>query len=247
MRRGGDGEAELVLDSAENGGFDAAKGEIEAVDFWNWEMIFVWVALLDLFGDVWAARVGKAENFGDFVKTFAYGVVTRAADDFEMIVAFHVDNLGVTTTDNGCKKRELWIVTAEPVGVDVGFEVVSRIERLVVKDGEGAGGKGADEEAADEARSMSDGDSVDAVDSFIGVTERLFDDWIDGLDMAAGGNFWDDAAVFGVDIDLRHNNIGQDFLAVFNNCCGGFVARRFDTENFHLYNYTAKGFLSPAG
>ena len=52
----------------------------------------------------------------------------------------------------------LWV---EPAGVDVGFEVVGRVERLVVSDREGAGGKSANHEAADEARSMSNGDGVD--------------------------------------------------------------------------------------
>ena len=43
--------------------------------------------------------------------------------------------------------------------------------------------------------------------------------------MAAGGDFWDDATILGVDVDLRHDNIGQDFLSVLDNRCGGFVAR----------------------
>ena len=162
-----------------------------------------------------------------------------------MIVAFNVDNLSVTTADDGGKKWKFWIIATEPVGVDVGFEMMGRIEGLVVEDCERAGGEGADEETANEAWGMSDGDSIDAVDSFAGISKSLFNDRINGFDVAAGGNFWNDATVFGVDIDLRHDNIRQDFLSVFDNGGGGFVARRFDTEDFHLIHYTAKArFLS---
>lgn len=63
--------------------------------------------------------------------------------------------------------------------------------------------------------------------------------------MRASGDFWNDATVLGMDIDLRHNNIGQDFLSVFDNGGGGFVARRFDSQDFHLIHYTAKACFLP--
>ena len=43
--RGSYREIELVLDGAEDSGLDAAKGEIESVDFWNRELVFVWIAV----------------------------------------------------------------------------------------------------------------------------------------------------------------------------------------------------------
>ena len=46
---------------------------------------------------------------------------------------------------------------------------MGRVERLVVGDSESAGSKSADEEAADEAWSMSDGDGVDRIESLAGV------------------------------------------------------------------------------
>ena len=54
---------------------------------------------------------------------------------------------------------------------------------------------------------MSDGNSVNAVDSFAGVFEGFVDDWINGFNMGTGGDFWDDAAVFGMDVDLGYDNI----------------------------------------
>lgn len=49
----------------------------------------------------------------------------------------------------------------KPASVDVGFEVMDGVEGLVVKDGEGAGGEGADEKGAEQTRGMGDSDGVD--------------------------------------------------------------------------------------
>ena len=64
------------------------------------EMIFLRVTVFGGLADGWAARVGKTENFGDFVETFADGVVSGGADDFKLIVSFHVDDLGVAARDD---------------------------------------------------------------------------------------------------------------------------------------------------
>ncbi len=47
-------------------------------------------------GDGGTSRVGKTEDFGDFVEDFADGVVVGSADNFERIVVGHVNELGVT-------------------------------------------------------------------------------------------------------------------------------------------------------
>ena len=45
MRRSSNRKTELVLDGAEDCGFDATKGEVEAVDLRDRELIFVWIAI----------------------------------------------------------------------------------------------------------------------------------------------------------------------------------------------------------
>lgn len=79
----------------------------------------------------------------------------------KVVVALHIYNLRVATGNDESKKREFGLVTAEPVGVDVGFEVVGRVEGNVVQDGGSASGEGADEKRADEAWSVSDSDGVE--------------------------------------------------------------------------------------
>ena len=136
-------------------------------------MVFVWVAVFGGVSHRWATRVGKTEDFGDLIEAFADGVVSGGADNFEVIMALHVDDLSVATADDGGEKWEFWLVAAEPVGIDVRFKVMSWVERFVVDDGEGAGGKSAGEQGADEARGMSDGDGVDIVNGEVGVFESL--------------------------------------------------------------------------
>ena len=77
-------------------------------------------------------RVGKAKDFGDFIKTFADGVIAGGADDFKMVMLLHKDNLGVTARDNESEERKLNVGRVQPVGINVGFKMMNRKERLMV-------------------------------------------------------------------------------------------------------------------
>ena len=70
---------------------------------------------------------------------------------------------------------------------------------------------------------MSDGDGVDVVDSEAGIFESFIKDGLDSFDMRAGGDFWDDATVFGVNIYLRNNDVRQNMSAIFDNGGSGFI------------------------
>ncbi len=69
--------------------------------------ILLRIAVFSTSGDSGTARVGKAEDLGDFVETFADGVVAGGADDFEMVVGGHVEDLGVAAGDNEGEEREV--------------------------------------------------------------------------------------------------------------------------------------------
>ena len=51
--------------------------------------------------------------------------------------------------------------------------------------------------------------------------------------MRASGNFRYDAAIGSKNIDLRNHNITQNFMTIFDDRNGGFVTRRFDSQNSH--------------
>lgn len=74
------------------------------------KVVFVGVTIQGAFSNTGTTGVGEAEDFGDFVKTFTDGVIAGGADNFEMIVAGHIDNLSVPARDDKGKKGERRIV-----------------------------------------------------------------------------------------------------------------------------------------
>ena len=62
--------------------------------------------------------------------------------------------------------------------------------------------------------------------------EGFADDRDDLAEVFAGGEFGDDSAVFSVDVDLGGDDVGKDVTAVGDDGGGGFVAGRFDGEDF---------------
>lgn len=58
MRWSGDREVAIFLDGTQNGGFETAKREVETVDFWNWKLVSVGIALEGGGGDGGATWVG---------------------------------------------------------------------------------------------------------------------------------------------------------------------------------------------
>ena len=109
MRRVVKSDATFFLDGAEDGGFEAGEGEVEGVFcFGVGEGVFFRVAGFGGGGDGGAAGVGEAEDFGDFVEAFADGVVEGGADDVEVVVAGHADDLGVAAGDDEGEEGKFW-------------------------------------------------------------------------------------------------------------------------------------------
>ncbi len=94
------------LDGAEDGGLEAGEREVEAINLRMWERVFSRVAIESGLGDGRAARVGKAEDLGDFVEAFTDGVVAGGANDVELIMSGHVDDLSVAARDDKGEERE---------------------------------------------------------------------------------------------------------------------------------------------
>ncbi len=112
------------------------------------------------------------------------------------------------------------------------FEVVDGDEGLVEAEGEGFGVGDADEEGAGEAGAVGDGDGVEvAAVGDAGSAHGGADDGDDVAEVLAGGEFGDDAAVVGVDGDLRGDDVREDFAAGADDGGGGLVAGAFDAED----------------
>ena len=87
------------------------------------------------------------------------------------------------------------------------LDVIEGVERFLVDDGEGTGGQDADEQTAAQPGAVGDGDGVDVVPGAATLREGVVNHGVDGLEVAAGGDFGHHAAVFAVNVYLRHNNI----------------------------------------
>ncbi len=108
--------------------------------------------------------------------------------------------------------------------------------------GEGLGDGEADEEGADEAGAVGDGDGFEVVPGGGGALHGLADDGEDRLEVAAGGDFWDDAAEVGVEVILGGDDVGKELDAAVGGTAGGgaaddggggFVTARFEAEEEH--------------
>lgn len=125
-------------------------------------------------------------------------------------------------------------IVMEPVGVDVGLEMVNGVKGFVPENGEHAGGQGADEEGTQETRGVGNGNVIDIVLSEMSVGESLMDDGKDGFEMGTGGDFGDYTTISGKNINLRNDDIADDHGVVANDGGSGFVAGAFDSEDFHI-------------
>ena len=95
----------------------------------------------------------------------------------------------------------------EPVGVDVGFEMMNSVERFVPEDGESTGSKCANEERTKQARGIGDGDIVNIIFSEMSVVEGFVNDGEDSFKMGTSGNFGDNATIGGEDVDLGDDDV----------------------------------------
>lgn len=222
------------MDGAKDGGFKTAEREVETVDFWHRELIGFFVAFERGASNSGATWVWKSENFGDFIENFADGIVASAADDMKIVVALHIYNLRMAAGNDEGEEREFRFVATQPVGVDVGFEMMGRVKRNVVKNGGSAGSEGADKKGTDEAWGMSDGNCVNVGPIELSVSKGLVEDGIDGFDMRTSGNLGNNAAVGGMNIDLRNDDIGKNAVAIFDDGRCSFVTRTLNSKNAHI-------------
>ena len=234
MRWRSDGKITVILDGAKDGGLETTEREVETVDFWHRKLIGFFVAFECGASNSGATWVGKSENFGDFIENFADGVIASAADDMKIVVVLHIYNLRMAAGNDEGEERKFRFVATQPVGVDVRFEMMGRVKRNVVKNGGSAGGEGADKKGADEAWGMSDGNGVNVGPIELSVSEGLVKDGVDGFDMRTSGNLGNNAAVGGMNIDLRNDDVGKNAVAIFDDGRCGFVTRTLNSKNAHI-------------
>ena len=96
-----------MLNSAQDGSFKTGKGKIKLGNLRMRKFVLVAITSESKLGNSGPTGIGKTEDFRNLIKTFADGVVASGADNFEVIVVGHMDDLGVTAGDDKSQEREV--------------------------------------------------------------------------------------------------------------------------------------------
>ena len=105
----------------------------------------------------WTARVAQAEHARGFVEGLTGGVVAGPAQDLEVAVAGHPDQVGVRPAHDQRQQRGLQIALGQKRRVDVAPEMVDPRQRFVPGRRQAGGQTGADQPRVTASRSMSSG------------------------------------------------------------------------------------------
>ncbi len=121
----------------------------------------------------------------------------------------------------------------------MGGDVVDRDQRQFVDHGQPLGEGQPDEQGADQPRAQRHGQHLDLVELDAGLAQRLAAQAVDRLVVGAGGDLGNDAAVRGMQVDLRLDRLGQDDVALppLDDGHGRLVAGGFDAQDVQAPAY----------
>ncbi len=208
--------------------------------------ISVWGKAVDP-GSAWIA---EAKELGNFIESFAGGVVNGAANvavlpsrpgSMPGLLAGKV-KMSVASGDDEREYGSIVRFGDESLrmihqhGMDVAFKVVDCDEGLAQAECEGFGVGDADEKGSGEPRAAGHGDGVDAVESKAGLLTRGLGNSSanhrnDVAKVLAAGELRDDAAIVGVQGDLAGDDVGEGLSAMAHDRGGGLVAGALNAQN----------------
>lgn len=241
---GGDLAAHVpLLHPVAHGGLDAAEAEVADVAFHvgRREPDGVGIAIGRQRVDHGPARIAESEQLGDFVERFAGGVVPRPADQPVGESFAHLEQMRMAAADHQRHGRQFQLL---PVlhhdGVDVTFDMIDGDQRQVMHEADAFRIRDADQQGANKARPLRDGDRGQVGEARAGSVHGLAHDGSDGAQMLARGQLRHDAAVSGVHVELGSDDVRKDAFAVLNDGGGRFVAGRFNGEDLQRCCYSRK-------
>ena len=121
----------------------------------------------------------------------------------------------------------------DEVCVDVGFDMMNRVQRFLMGEGKCSRGECPDEERANKSWCIGDGDRIDIMPGTLCVAQCFCDDRIDHFDMASCGHFGNNDSILGMDIYLRMNHITEKPRTVFDDSGRRFITTTFNSQNLH--------------
>src|SRR5574344_1386434 len=169
-----------------------------------------------------SARIRHPKNPSHLVVAFTNGIVFGLADDGEVQVMLHDDELGVATRDDDAEKR-IFEFTRIWVRINMTRKVMNRNERLIIKHRQGLRGLQANVKATNETRTTGDRKGIHILELEVRLLQSFLEANRDVFAMKPTGDLRHNAAILFVDSDLRRNNVRQKF-AVIGDRHRGFVA-----------------------
>ncbi len=136
--------------------------------------------------------------------------------------------------DRGLERREIsrGRVPYNPLRLEVRFVMMNSDERFSQSKSQRLAGLETGHESARQAGALCCGNSVDLPGRLSGSMKGRSRYGEKVSEVLPRGEFRNDTAIFGVQLHLRRNDIGQH-LAVLNNRHTGLIARGLDGEESH--------------
>jgi hypothetical protein len=154
-------------------------------------------------------------------------------------LGLHVDEHGMAATDDerdvGLKPAEVGggRIAENPRRIKMGFVMLNAQIRFAQSEGDSLRGSAAHHQRAGQAGTLGGGDDVELRGRNGRCSQRGLGQRRPMAQMLARGQFRDYAAIFGMELDLGRNQVGQDASRA-NDRSAGFVARRFKGKNGHV-------------
>ena len=237
----------FVVDGVDDGGFQAAEGEIEGIvgnggrgkaERIDGSLTLQREPLGRQTVHGRAAGVGKSHDPSHLVEGLPAGVVPGSADLREGVPVRHVVQGRVPSGNHQRQIRRLHVRMLHIGRGHVTPDVVHRNQRDPQGGGQGLGEADPHQKGSDQTGGKGHGRRVHVGEGHAGLLHRLSCDARNGLAVGAAGDLRDHAAVEGMDGNLGRDNIGEHLKAsVFRADHGGrrFVAGALHGKDDHRF------------
>ena len=178
-----------------------------------------------------AAGIAEAEQPRALVERLAGRVVERRAEHVEPGVILDVEEERVAAACEQAEEGRLDRVGLEKERRDVAVQVIDRRQREPQRPRQRLRRGEPDEERPDQPGPARDRDALDVRQLGARLAERLAEDRRHELEVPARRDLGDDAAVAGVQVGLRRDDVGADLAVVGDESRGGLVTRRLEPED----------------
>ena len=226
-----------IMDQVNHGRFQARKAEIQrrAVHTRTREPERFRIAVLRHLIQMYAARIRHPHRAGCFVERLPGGIVAGTAENTQLCIILHLDNMGMAAGYDEAQKRRFQFWIGDVICRDVGSQMVYRDKGKSRRKGEPFGKVHAYQQGADQAGRICNGDGIYPGEGNPRLVERLPCYADNRFRMAARRNLRHDPAVKLMFLHLGGNYRRQYPAAILYHSGSCFVTRTLYSQNTHKF------------